>query len=96
MSKIPIFDFECVDPACGAIFEWTVSIKDRKKVKCPYCWNSLAKQIWTMGKSPSFKLTYNAQTDMVDWDQNRSQYWDQYKKDKSEGKKVRIPKHDGG
>ena len=49
-----------------------------------------------MGKSPSFKLTYNAQTDICDWDGNRSKYWDDYKKQKAEGKKVRIPKHDGG
>ena len=48
-----------------------------------------------MGKSPSFKLTYTASKDSCDWDGNSSQYWNDYKKQKSEGKKVRIPKHDG-
>jgi len=93
---MPLYDFCCENTDCAAVFEWFVSIKDIKKVKCPYCWNSPAKQIWTMGKSPSFKLTYNAQTDICDWNGNRSKYWDDYKKQKAEGKKVRIPKHDGG
>jgi hypothetical protein len=42
-----------------------------------------------------FKLKYDPSKDIVDWDGNRSRYWDEYKKQKAEGKNVRIPKHDG-
>lgn len=54
------------------------------------------KKLAPSGKSPSFKLIYNNQTDMVDWNGNRSKYWDDWKKipfDKR--RKYRIPKHDG-
>lgn len=42
-----------------------------------------------------FKLTYNPVTDMVDWDGNRTRYFDEYKKMKKEGKNPRIPQLDG-
>lgn len=47
-------------------------------------------------KSPSFKLLYDPKVDSVDWDGNRSKYFDEYKKQKSEGKDVRIDELDHG
>lgn len=61
-----------------------------EEVKCPVCFDANAERIFPT-KPPSFKLTYNPQKDMVDWDGNRSRYWDEWKKDKSQ----RIPKLDG-
>ena len=87
---MPLYDYEC---ECGLIFEWFAKFDE--EVKCPICWDKTARKIMPQGKSPSFKLTYNPKKDLVDWDGNRSQYWDEYKKQKSEGKKVRIPKEDG-
>ena len=46
------------------------------------------------GKSPSFKLLYDNKKDIVDWDGNRSTYYDEYKKQKAEGKDVRIAELD--
>jgi len=91
---MPLYDWEC--SSCELIFEWMAKMS-AKSVKCPLCWDEDCKKVWTMGKSPSFKLTYNAQTDSCDWDGNRSQYWDAYKKTKHDGTshKMRIPKHDG-
>lgn len=42
-----------------------------------------------------FKLLYDPKKDIVDWDGNRTRYYDQYKKDKAEGKDVRIAQLDG-
>ena len=91
---MPIFDYQCTEKECGLIFEWFAKFDE--VVKCPLCFDEDAKKIPPQGKSPSFKLTYNNKTDMVDWDGNRSKYWDQYKKDKAAGKKPRIQQLDGG
>ena len=88
---MPIYDWEC--PDCGLVFEWMAKISD-ETVKCPLCFDTDAKKIFPQ-KAPSFKLTYNPKTDMVDWDGNRTRYWDDYKKMKAEGKKPRIPALDG-
>ncbi len=63
-------------------------------MKCPVCFDEIAEKIFPT-KAPSFKLVYNPQTDKVDWDGNRTQYYDAYKKQKAEGKNPRIPKLDG-
>lgn len=81
-----LFEYEC--PKCKIIFEWIAKFDE--EVKCPLCWDETAKKIFPT-KSPSFKLTYNPQKDMVDWDGNRSKYWDDWKKDKTQ----RIPQLDG-
>lgn len=47
------------------------------------------------GKSPSFKLLFDPKKDSVNWDGERSKYFDEYKKQKSEGKNVRIAQLDG-
>ena len=88
---MPLFDYAC--SACGLEFEWLAKFDE--VVKCPICWDEDAIKLPPQGKSPSFKLIYNNKTDMVDWDGNRSQYWDSYKKMKAEGKKPRIPELDG-
>jgi len=83
-------DFEC--SKCNLIFEWMIDSKE-KTAKCPLCFDENCNKIFITPRS--FKLKYNPKTDMVDWDGNRSQYWDAYKKQKSEGKDVRIPSLDG-
>ena len=88
---MPIFDYTC--NKCGLIFEWYAKFDE--VVKCPICFDEIAEKIAPQGKSPSFKLKYNPKTDMVDWDGNRTKYYDSYKKMKSEGKKPRIPALDG-
>lgn len=87
---MPIFDFECEH--CGLAFDKLVE-PDVQIATCPECEGNSYKVF--PKKAPSINLKYNPQTDMVDWDGNRSQYWDQYKKDRKDGKDVRIPKHDG-
>lgn len=48
------------------------------------------------GKSPSFKLVYDNKTDMVDWDGNRSTYYDAWKAiPKEKRKDYKIPTLDG-
>lgn len=86
---MPIYDFAC---ECGFQFDKLVSY-EVEETMCGAC-GEKAKRIFPQ-KAPGIELKYNPQTDMVDWDGNRSQYWDAYKKDKADGKDVRIPKHDG-
>jgi len=88
---MPIFDYEC--PDCGTIFEWMAKFDE--VVKCPICWDTDAVKIFPT-KAPKFKLTFNPQTDTVDWDGNKSRYWDAWKNlSPADRKKQRIPKHDG-
>lgn len=88
---MPLYDWEC--PKCKLVFEWMAKISE-ETVKCPLCWDEDAVRIFPQS-APSFKLKYNNKTDMVDWNGNRSQYWDKYKEMKAEGKKPRIPLLDG-
>ena len=88
--KIPVFDFECEH--CGLAFDKLVE-PDVQIATCPECEGNSYKVF--PKKAPSINLKYNPVTDMVDWDGNTTRYWDQYKKDKADGKDVRIPKHDG-
>ena len=83
-----LFDFEC--SKCGT-FEKMVDSSDVTHANCPKC-KILSKK--TISKV-SFKLKYNPQTDLCDWDGNTSQYWREYKKMKAEGKNPRIPALDG-
>ncbi len=87
---MPLFDYKC--PKCTAEFEWMAKFDEI--VKCPLCFDQDAAKIFPK-KSPSFKLTYNPKTDIVDWDGNRSRYYDDYKKMKQTDNKARIPKLDG-
>ena len=87
---MPLYDFVCEE--CG--YEFDALVMDELEITmCKSC-GKKAKRVFPR-KAPGIELKYNPQTDMVDWDGNRSRYWDEYKKQKSEGKNVRIPKHDG-
>jgi len=86
---MPVFDYQCEE--CGLSFE--AIAKFDEIVKCPKCFDADSKKIFI--NAPTFKLKYNPKTDMVDWNGNRSQYWDEYNKMKEEGLKPRIPALDG-
>lgn len=88
---MPIYDWECTK--CHVQFEYMAKINE-EIIKCPLCFDEDAERIFPQS-APSFKLTYNPQKDMVDWDGNKTQYWDKYKEMKAEGKKPRIPALDG-
>jgi putative FmdB family regulatory protein len=88
--KIPIFDFKCEH--CGLQFDKLVD-KDVEIATCPKCEHN-SFRIFPQ-KAPNFNLRYNPITDVCDWNGNTTRYWDEYKKQKSEGKNVRIPKLDG-
>lgn len=88
---MPLFDFEC---ECGNEFEYLV-MRDGEVVVCPKCdgRNKIKK---LSPQSPvNFKLLYDPKIDTVDWDGNTSRYYDEYKKQKKEGKNVRIAQLDG-
>ena len=88
---MPINDLECVK--CGKMKEYvTFSFNEEINEICD-CGGEFKKIFPT--KAVNFKLGYNPSTDMVDWDGNKSRYWDDYKKMKAEGKNPRIPALDG-
>lgn len=90
---MPLYDYEC--PKCGLKFEAIARFDE--EMKCPICFDEVATRLVPQGKSPSFKLTFNPKTDMVDWDGNRSKYWDDWKKVKADGKEkdYYIPEEEG-
>jgi len=85
---MPIYDYIC--DSCDICIEKLVFTNDDEDNKCE-CGGNL----YRLPSAPNFKLVYNNKTDTCDWDGNTSRYWDEYKKQKEEGKDVRIPKHDG-
>jgi putative FmdB family regulatory protein len=85
-----MYDWECTE--CHLIFEWLAK-SNAKSVKCPLCFDAKAKKVFITPLQ--FKLKYNPKTDLVDWDGNTSQYWNEYKKMKAEGQNPRIPSLDG-
>jgi putative FmdB family regulatory protein len=87
---MPLYDFEC--PKCKAVFEWLAKMDE--VVKCPLCFDEDAVKIFPL-KAPKFKLTYDPKKDIVDWDGNRTRYYDEYKAAKARGEKPRIPELDG-
>lgn len=87
---MPIYDFEC--EFCGEDFDLIVEY-DTNKTLCISC-GKTAKRVFPK-KAPSIDFVYNPVSDMVDWDGNTTRFYDEYKKQKSEGKDVRIPKLDG-
>lgn len=88
---MPIFDLLC--KACEHE-EIDVIKKADEEVLCPRCGDPMVHICNKM----TFKLSYNNQTDSCGWSNDgyaSSQYWNDYKKQKSEGKNVRIPSLDG-
>jgi len=57
---------------------------------CPVCNYPLDR----VANTKSFKLLYDNKKDSVDWDGNRSAYYDEYNRQKAEGKDVRIAELD--
>jgi len=87
---MPINDYKC---ECGVEFEYLI-IRSDDVAKCTKCGGTKVKKM--SPQSPvNFKLIYDPKTDSVDWDGNRSRYYDEYKKQKQEGKNVRIAQLDG-
>jgi DNA-directed RNA polymerase subunit RPC12/RpoP len=86
---VPIFDFKC--DKCGKEFE-SIEKKDVTEVICE-C-GCISKRIFPK-TAPKFNLKYNPKTDMVDWNGNKTRYWDKYKEMKEKGQKPRIPALDG-
>lgn len=88
---MPIFEFRC--KKCGEEFERIEKDHNVKETTCPYCHFNAFRIFPT--KAPNFKLVYNPQKDITDWNGNKTRYWDDYRKMKAEGKKPRIPSLDG-
>lgn len=88
---MPVYDTKC--DKCKKEKE-VLTLKISEKLGKCECGGKLIK-LAPSSKSPSFKLVYDNKKDMVDWDGNTSRYWDDYKKQKAQGKNVRIPKFDG-
>ena len=85
---MPVFDYVC--DTCDKHTELLVIHNEEVNEKC-----ECGGHLYRLPSAPYFKLVYNNKTDMCDWDGNTSRYWDEYKKQKEEGKNVRVPKHDG-
>ena len=86
---MPIYDCYC--PECDNIKEDIILKINEECPKCSKC----KTQMKRICNCTSFKLIYNNKTDMCDWNGNRSQYWDEYNKQKAQGKNVRISELDG-
>lgn len=87
---MPIYDFECGE--CGYEFD-SIEKSSVKIIDCPEC-GKKAKKVFPK-KAPKFDLLYDPQKDTVDWDGNRSRYYDDYKAAKARGENVRIAQLDG-
>jgi len=83
-----IYDLYC--PECGAEKLDVIKHYD-ELVECSECGYPMKH----VCNTTSFSLKYNPQTDICDWDGNTTQYWNEYKKQKAEGKNVRISQLDG-
>lgn len=81
---MPIYDYLCTK--CHVQFD---KIAKEDEVVICLC-GGVAKKIFPK-KSPSFTLKYNPRKDKVDWDGNTTQFYNEYKKQKAEGKDVIIP-----
>ena len=81
-----MYDWQC--DHCNHVFESLQSM-DVIIITCPKCGEDSFKIFPT--KAPSFDLTYDPKKDMVDWDGNRSRYYDEYNDAKKRGENVRLP-----
>ncbi len=89
---MPIYDLFC--PSCGAVQDDVILKIDEISPTCDVCDASMAR----VCNCHSFELKYNNKTDLCGWSNDgyaSSQYWNEYKKQKSEGKNVRIKELDG-
>lgn len=88
---MPLYEYRC--DKCGRIKERIFSTEVLFLSKRCDCGGTMGKIFPT--KPPSFKLVYDNKNDICDWDGNTSRYWEEYNKQKAEGKNVRIPELDG-
>jgi len=86
---MPIFDLYCNN--CDYEKEDVILKVNEFNGDCPVCDYPLERA----ANTKSFKLLYDNKKDSVDWDGNRSTYYDEYNKQKAEGKNVRIAELDG-
>jgi putative FmdB family regulatory protein len=86
---MPIYDVYC--EKCGhEEIDVYMNVNDDNPI-CPLCRLEMVRA----ANTGHFKLLYDPKKDLVDWDGNRSRYYDEYKKQKAEGKDVRIAQLDG-
>lgn len=88
---MPLYDWLC--KSCGNEFEYLIIGSDDVAV-CAKCGGIELKRL-SPQSAVNFKLLYDPKIDRVDWDGNTSRYYDEYKKQKKEGKDVRIAQLDG-
>ena len=86
---MPLYDLHC--PECDYVEIDGFYKIDEELPKCPECGTPLSKTC----NCTTFELKYDNKKDICDWEGNTSRYWDDYKKQKAEGKNVRIPSLDG-
>lgn len=86
---MPVYDVYC--EKCGHEEEDVyMDIIDDNPI-CPLCRIEMKRAT----NCSHFKLTYDPKKDTVDWDGNRTKYYDAYKEAKSRGENVRIAQLDG-
>lgn len=86
---MPLYDLNCVD--CDYVKVDVLLKKDEEIVDtCGICGKLLVRKPMTK----SFELKYNPKTDMVDWQGNRSRYWDDYRNKKAAGEDVKPVNED--
>lgn len=87
---MPVYDYMC--EKCGyEEYDFIEKVETDEVHVCPECNTVMIRAT----NCNHFKLLYDPKKDIVDWDGNRTRYYDQYKKDKAEGKDVRIAQLDG-
>jgi hypothetical protein len=87
---MPLYDLFCTNEECGhEIIDALLGVKDDLP-KCPKCEGETNRKC----NCTHYKLDYNNRTDICDWAGNTSRYWDDIKKETSEGKNVVDPNAD--
>ncbi len=81
-----MYDWKC--EMCNNEFEGMFR-PDVKIIACPKCLGNSFKIF--PKKAPTFNLTYDPKKDSVDWNGNKSRYYDEYNAAKARGEKVRLP-----
>lgn len=87
---MPVYDYMCKN--CGnEVLDIIEKVETTEIHYCPSCDYPMVRAT----NCNHFKLLYDPKKDIVDWDGNKSRYYDEYKKQKAEGKDVRIAQLDG-
>ena len=82
---MPIFEYRC---ECGFDEDRLVKRSEMESQKCPECGALMHRLFSPQGQM--FKLVFNNKTDMVDWQGNRSRYWDEHKKQREKEGKIQT------